>query len=93
MRGRGIYDNQFIDVFAQVVDAGRAAPEVREVQLAGLEVGATLADDVLTLNGSLLAARGQPVSNELRDRLLNVGPHVVRQPLRVVAALPGGSRK
>jgi len=93
MCGRGIYDNQFIDVFAQVVDAGRAAPEVREVQLAGLEVGATLADDVLTLNGSLLAARGQPVSDELRDRLLNVGPHIVRQPLRVVAGLPGGGRE
>ncbi len=92
LRGRGIYDDHVVDVLARVVDVGGAAPEVREVALDGLELGTVLADDALTLNGSLLAARGQPISDELLERLRNIGPHAVRQPLHVVAGPARGER-
>jgi DNA-binding response OmpR family regulator len=92
MRGRGIYDDHFMDVFARVLDAGSAAPPVQEVELAGLEVGTTLAVDAVTLNGTVLAARGQPVTDALLERLLNIGPDAVRQPLHVLGDSPGGAR-
>jgi hypothetical protein len=90
MRGRGIYDDYVIDVFAQVIGVSRVAPQIREAELADLELGTILADDALTLNGNLLAARGQPVTDQLLDLLINVGPHAVRQPLPVYEDSRGG---
>ena len=92
LRSRGCYDDRFIDALARVIGAGRASPVVHEVELTGLEVGTTLADDAVTVDGNLLVARGQPVTDQLLERLLNLGPGAVRQPLHVVPAGSGGDR-
>jgi response regulator RpfG family c-di-GMP phosphodiesterase len=84
MRGRGFYDSQLLSAFARTVGARRIGPVVREVDVAGLEVGMTLADDVRNISGGLLVVRGQPVTYQLIDRLTNVSARVVREPLRVL---------
>jgi response regulator RpfG family c-di-GMP phosphodiesterase len=84
MRGRGFYDPQLLSAFARTVGARRIGPVVREVDVAGLEVGMTLADDVRNISGGLLVVRGQPVTYQLIDRLTNVSARVVREPLRVL---------
>jgi response regulator RpfG family c-di-GMP phosphodiesterase len=83
MRGRGVYDPRLLSAFARTVGARRIAPVVREVDVAGLQVGMTLADDVRNVGGGLLVARGQPVTHQLIDRLTNFSARVVREPLRV----------
>lgn len=83
MRGRSVYDPQLLSAFARTVGARRIAPVVREVNVAALEVGMTLADDVRNVTGGLLVARGQPVTHQLIDRLTNFSARVVREPLRV----------
>lgn len=83
MRGRGVYDPQLLSAFARTVGARRIAPVVREVDVAGLQVGMTLADDVRNVSGGLLVVRGQPVTHQLIDRLTNLSARVVREPLHV----------
>jgi hypothetical protein len=51
----------------------------------GLKLWAMLADDAVTVGGTLLAVRGQHVSERLRERLTDLRG-IVRQPLRVLAA-------
>jgi hypothetical protein len=70
---------------ALAVDPRRSGASVPEVELAGLKVGARLADDAVTVGGKLLATRGRDVSEELRERLTNLRG-IVRQPLPVLAA-------
>ncbi len=89
MRSRATYERRFIDVLANVVGVGRSTPAVREVHLADVRIGMTFASDVVSVNGAVLVARGQQVSRQLRERLTNLGPDVVRQPLRTFASEPG----
>jgi hypothetical protein len=51
----------------------------------GLKLGAMLADDSVTVGGTLLAVCGQHVSDELQERVTDLRA-IVRQPLRVLAA-------
>jgi response regulator RpfG family c-di-GMP phosphodiesterase len=83
MRGRGSYDPQLLDAFSRVVGVGGQAPLVRELSLSDLRTGMTLADDVQTLGGQLLVARGQTVSDHLLERLTNLRADL-REPLRVI---------
>jgi response regulator RpfG family c-di-GMP phosphodiesterase len=89
MRGRGTYDPSLLSAFARTVGARRAGPVVHEVSVAELRVGMTLADDVRNLTGGLLVVRGQPVSEQLIDRLANFSSRVVREPLRVLGPEAG----
>ena len=83
MRGRdNIYDRGLMDLFASVVGVG-AAPKVCELNISELRAGMTLADDARTPRDGLLVARGQRVTERLLERLLNLGPGSVREPLRV----------
>jgi response regulator RpfG family c-di-GMP phosphodiesterase len=83
MRGRGVYDPELLSAFARTVGARTVAPVVREVGVAGLQIGMTLADDVRNVGGGLLVVRGQPVTEQLIDRLANFSAKAVRGPLRV----------
>lgn len=83
MSSRQIYDRACLDALASVVGVGSRAPTVREIPLAQLEFGMTLADDLRSTKGSLLVARGQVVSSQLIERLTNVGEAAIRQPIRV----------
>jgi response regulator RpfG family c-di-GMP phosphodiesterase len=82
MRHRDAYDRGLMDLFSAIVAAG-AQVRVREVTLAELLVGMTLADDARTTRDGLLIARGQRVTERLLERLSNLGEGTVRQPLRV----------
>ncbi len=83
MNSRQIYDRSYLDALAAVVGVGDRAPTVSEIPLARLDSGMTLADDVRTINGGLLVARGQAVTWQMIERLTNVGDDGIRQPLRV----------
>jgi response regulator RpfG family c-di-GMP phosphodiesterase len=84
LRGRGSYDATLLDAFSRAVGVGRGTPVVRELRLAGLRTGMTLADDVRTLAGGLLVARGYTVTDQLIERLENLNAGGVREPLRVI---------
>ncbi len=85
MRTRGLYDPALLQTFADVVGVG-AAPKVYEVSVRGLRVGMSLAGDVHSSDGVLLVARGQRVSTQLIERLLNMSTGSVHEPLHVFAA-------
>jgi response regulator RpfG family c-di-GMP phosphodiesterase len=87
MRSRGLYDRALMSTFAGLVGAGAA--EVHELPVAGLRVGMTFAEDVRSATGVLLVARGQRVSDQLIDRLVNLSANFVHEPLRVFDAEHG----
>lgn len=87
MRDRGSYDPGLMSAFAGLI--GVAAAEVHELSVAELRVGMTFAEDVRSTGGVLLVARGQRVSDQLIDRLANLSPGFVHEPLRAVDAERG----
>jgi response regulator RpfG family c-di-GMP phosphodiesterase len=84
MRGRGVYDEELLRAFAGLVGAGLSAP-VREASVGDLSVGMMLVEDVRSVGGVLLVARGQRVTEQLIERLMNLTTGFVREPLRVSA--------
>ena len=88
LRGRGSYEPSLLDAFSRAVGVGRSAPTVRELPLSSLRPGMTLADDVRTLAGGLLVARGHTVTDQLIERLANLRAGGVREPLRVIESDP-----
>lgn len=92
LRGRkGHYEPALLETFAQRV--GKIGErEVKELRLRDVGIGMVFAQDVLTLQGVLLIARGQEVGASLLERIRNLsGTVLVREPLRVV--LPGSPHK
>jgi CheY-like chemotaxis protein len=85
MRGRGIYDEQLLRAFARLVGVGLSAP-VREVAVGELSVGMMLVEDVRSVGGVLLVVRGQRVTDQLIERLMNLTTGFVREPLRASEA-------
>ena len=85
MRGRGqVYDPGMLETFEQAVGGDVRKFRVREIPLAGLRAGMTLADDVRNDTGALLIARGHTATDQLIARLLNLRAGSIRQPLIVV---------
>lgn len=84
LRTRGAYDPALLDALARVQGVGHSSVVVHEVCVAELETGMTLADDVRNCNGGLLVARGQRVTEQLAERLANLGSSFIREPLLVL---------
>jgi response regulator RpfG family c-di-GMP phosphodiesterase len=82
MRARGLYDPELLDVLAELIGVG-FAPEVYEVTVSELRTGMTLADEVRSVGGVLLVALGQDVTDQLIERLRNLSPGFVQEPVRV----------
>jgi response regulator RpfG family c-di-GMP phosphodiesterase len=83
MRSRdGVYDAHLIDAFAKITVTG-ASVRVREITVAELRVGMTLADDVRSTAGHLLIARGHDSTEGLVERLRNLADGYVREPLLI----------
>ena len=59
-----------------------------EIPLLRLRAGMMLADDVRSVAGPLLIARGHVATEQLITRLWNLGEGFVREPLLVVDAPP-----
>lgn len=85
MRGRGIYDQRLLRAFAGLVGVGLSAP-VREVSVGELSVGTMLVEDVRSVGGVLLVARGQRVTDQLIERVMNLTTGFVHEPRRVSEA-------
>jgi response regulator RpfG family c-di-GMP phosphodiesterase len=87
MRARRVYDEELMSTFAGLV--GATVAQVRELSVAELRDGMTLAEDVRSTGGVLLVARGQRVSDQLVERLANLAPGFVHEPLRTYDAERG----
>jgi response regulator RpfG family c-di-GMP phosphodiesterase len=92
MRGRGErYEPRVIDALAELrAAAGGARIGIREVTLAVLCAGMVFVDDVKMHNGMLLVARGFEVTPGFLERIRNMKPGTVKEPLRVL--LKGGEK-
>jgi response regulator RpfG family c-di-GMP phosphodiesterase len=89
MRSReGLYDSHLLQTFAEATADG-ADMRVREIDLAQLESGMTLAGDVRSAAGQLLIAHGHEASEGLIERLRNLAEGFVREPLRIFEPVPG----
>jgi hypothetical protein len=80
----GVYDEALLGVFARVAGVSAPTGRVLEIPVSQLHAGMSLADDVRSVNGSLLIARGQTVTPQLLERLVNLGSGHVREPLLAI---------
>jgi len=61
---------------------------IRRVRVSGLVDGAILADDVKTVLGTLLCAKGQEVTSSMRARLINYSANVgIQTPIKVLVPI------
>lgn len=85
MRNReGQYDPEALQVFFKLKGTVEEELVVKEFQLKGIVVGMVFAEDVRTSNGVLLVARGYEVTRSFIERLRNMRPGQVNEPLRVL---------
>lgn len=93
MKGRqGRYDPMVLNVLEKVL-GWKSGFQLREVRVDQLETGMLLAEDVVSLRGILLMAKGQEVSPVLMTRLHTfAGIGGVQEPIKVlVPPLEGGA--
>lgn len=83
MRSTGRYAEGLLEQLAGLIGVD-GAPEVREVTVAELDIGMTLANDARTTDGALLMARGQQVTRRLIELIDNLAAGTVREPLLVI---------
>jgi hypothetical protein len=90
LRGRsGWYDPAVLAAFERV-QGGAVHVQIRELGLADLRPGMVFVQDVRTVGGTVLIARGQEATAGLLERLRNVALNTrVKAPIRVV--LPAGA--
>lgn len=82
---RGWYDPKVLEALASFVAAIPPAREI-EVAFAGLADGMVLADDLKSVRGTLLVARGAVINQDTLDRVRAYAPDVggVDEPIRVL---------
>jgi len=79
----GTYDPKVVDALREILDI-RQVHVVRRMNVQMLPEGAILADDIRSINGTLLCARGQEVTPSMRAKLRNYVANVgVQSPIRV----------
>ena len=82
------YEPRVLDALAALRGAQGPRLGIREVHLAVLCVGMVLVDDVRTVTGTLLVARGFEVTPSFLERARNLKPGTVKEPLRVIMRTP-----
>jgi len=87
---RGRYDPKLLEAFLRLKTSGPARG-LTEVPLTGIRPGMFLAQGVVSTSGVLLVARGQEVTVGLVQRLRNLPPGTVREPITVF--VPSTERK
>jgi CheY-like chemotaxis protein len=90
MRATDGYDPAVLDALTSLVEA-RRAEGVRELPLAAVRAGMVFAADLRLLNGTLLIARGHEVTAGLLERLSNIRPGSVKEPVFVIASQPAAA--
>lgn len=85
LQGRkGRYDPKLLTVLGRVKN--RAAPGVKEVKLADLQIGMLLLQDVTSTSGTVLVPRGHEIAEAVLTRLRSVEAGTVREPLLVLGS-------
>lgn len=79
----GRYDPSVLLALEDVCNQGYVGREVHSVSLANLRPGMIIVADVKATNGTLLIARGFEVTASLLQRLNNLRPGTVVEPIRV----------
>ena len=85
--GAKAYDPDLLALLEAVVGADTKDLRVTEIPLLGLRAGMMLVEDVRSVAGPLLIARGHVATEQLVTRLWNLGEGYVREPLLVAEAL------
>jgi len=85
MRGRSSrYDPAVIEALVALVGASaEAKTEIREVPIKAVVIGMTFIEDVRTKAGAVFIARGFEVNASLLERVKNLAPGYIRDPVRV----------
>jgi len=85
MRGRSErYEARVLDALGELRAAANARIGIREVFLSVLCAGMVFVDDVKMHNGVLLVARGFEVTPGFVERVRNLKPGTIKEPLRVL---------
>ena len=79
----GWYDPTVVEALGWLLGHDVQLAEVRDFPIAGLHPGMVLADDVRLRVGTLLIARGHPVTQSLIQRMKNMPPGTIREPIKV----------
>jgi len=87
MRGRtGSYDPAILEAFAHLCGC-QDKSRILEVSAGEVQLGMVFANDVETLRGMLLIARGQEVTPSLLERIRNFSAGVgLKEPIRITAS-------
>ncbi len=84
---RGWYDPKVVAALRRILDV-QEAYVVREVRIADLVDDWIIADNIYSVNGTLLCSKGQPVTAPIRLRLRNYAINVgISRPIRVFVPL------
>ena len=78
----GVYDPELLEHLRAML--GTRTEEVRELPLAKLRPGMVFAADVRSRTNTLLVARGQTVTQGIIERMRNLPPGQVREPIRML---------
>lgn len=85
MRSRKLwYDPAILNAFAQLRGAEEQAEVIRELMIKEVIAGMIFAEDVRTRAGQMLIARGTEVSPSLSERIRNMAPNFVQEPVKIV---------
>jgi response regulator RpfG family c-di-GMP phosphodiesterase len=80
---KGHYDPRLLEVLARI--KSRVAPEgMQALDLPSLRAGMLVTQDIVSTAGFLLVARGHEVTAGLLQRLRNLGPGSVQEPISVL---------
>ncbi len=87
----GWYDPQILEKVGNI--RGATGPvSIRNVRMRELTTMMTLAEDVTTIEGSLVVGKGQEVTPSLRERLKNFSRHrEIKEPIRVIVQMDSRS--
>jgi response regulator RpfG family c-di-GMP phosphodiesterase len=82
LQGRkGRYDPKLLGVLGRV--KSKVSSGVAPIELASLQVGMLLVQDIVTTSGSVLVPRGHEVTQAILSRLASLAPGSVREPLMI----------
>ncbi len=77
----GVYDPKLVEGLRAIL--GTRTEEVRELPLLALRPGMVFAEDVRSRTNTLLVARGQTVTQGIIERMKNLPPGHVKEPIRL----------
>ena len=92
MRGRkDAYDGRVLAAFAELQGGGTQQNEIADLPAGAVRVGMVLAEDLLMRSGLVFVARGFEVTESFVQRVSNLEPNTLKEPVRVIVRNVGTS--